>query len=82
MLFMMPPLRELDNHLTQALAGGFLQPTVSVQVGTDILFAAAIGIFTLSLTRATPVVVQEFVNNTFRGLFDEQAIKSFNISIT
>ena len=72
----------LDNHLTQALADGCLQPTVSVQVGTDILFATAIGIFALARTRAMPVVIQEFVNNTFRGLFNDKALKPFTISTT
>ena len=72
----------LDNHLTQALTDGDLQTTVSVQVGTDILFAAAIGIFALARTRATPGVIREFVNNTFRGLFNDRVINQFTVSTT
>ena len=71
----------LNNHLTQALSDDYLQPTVSVQVGTDILFAAAIGIFALARTRATSTAIQEFVNNTFRGLFNDKALKQFTASM-
>lgn len=64
----------LDVHLTQAFLEGDLQPTISVQAGVDVLFASAIGVFALARTRATPSIVQEFVNNNFRGLFSDKAL--------
>ncbi|MEM8807469.1 MAG: TetR/AcrR family transcriptional regulator [Cyanobacteria bacterium P01_G01_bin.38] len=72
--------RFLSDHLTRAFSKGYLQPTVSVQSGIDVLFGAVIGIFALARTRATPSMIQAFINNTFRGLFSNQALMQIEYS--
>ncbi len=57
------------EHLDRAQLEGQLSQTISILEGVDALFGATIGVFALARMRATPLMIQEFVNNNFRGLF-------------
>jgi TetR/AcrR family transcriptional regulator, transcriptional repressor for nem operon len=46
---------------------GHLLQTISILEGVDALFGAMIGVFALARMKATPLMIQEFVNNNFRG---------------
>lgn len=59
----------LQTHLSITLSEEQLQPDISVQTGIDILFGAAIGVFALARTQASSLIIQNFVDNNFRGLF-------------
>jgi TetR/AcrR family transcriptional regulator, transcriptional repressor for nem operon len=61
------------RHLTQAQLAGQLPPSISISEGVDVLNSAAIGVFALARTRATPLVIQEFVSNNLRGLFGTES---------
>jgi TetR/AcrR family transcriptional regulator, transcriptional repressor for nem operon len=60
------------KHLELARLDGQLPPTIEIVEGVDVLFAATIGVFALARMRATPVMIQEFVNNNLRGLFSKR----------
>ncbi|MCC3416045.1 MAG: TetR/AcrR family transcriptional regulator [Microcoleus sp. PH2017_29_MFU_D_A] len=57
------------KHLELARLDGQLPPPISISAGVDVLFSATIGVFALARMRATPMMIQEFVKNNFRGLF-------------
>ncbi len=57
------------EHLDHARLDGQLPQTISILEGVDVLFGATIGVFALARMKATPLMIQEFVNNNFRGLF-------------
>lgn len=63
----------LQTHLSIAQLKGQLQPEISVQTGVNILFGAAIGVFALARTQASPLIIQNCVDNNFRGLFNNEA---------
>ncbi|MCV3216347.1 TetR/AcrR family transcriptional regulator [Plectonema radiosum NIES-515] len=58
-----------SEHLDRARLDGQLLETISILEGVDALFGAMIGVFALARMKATPLMIQEFVNNNFRGLF-------------
>jgi TetR/AcrR family transcriptional regulator, transcriptional repressor for nem operon len=58
-----------SEHLDRARLDGQLLQTISILEGVDALFGAMIGVFALARMKATPLMIQEFVNNNFRGLF-------------
>jgi TetR/AcrR family transcriptional regulator, transcriptional repressor for nem operon len=60
-----------NKHLELARLEGQLPQTILIVEGVDVLFAATIGVFALARMRATPVMIQEFVNNNLRGLFSK-----------
>jgi TetR/AcrR family transcriptional regulator, transcriptional repressor for nem operon len=60
------------EHLDRARLEGQLSEMISAQAGVDILFGAMIGVFALARTRATPLMIQEFVNHNLRGLFETE----------
>jgi len=60
----------LESHLLIAQSKEQLQPNISVQTGVDILFGTVIGVFALARTQASPLIIQNFVDNNFRGLFN------------
>jgi TetR/AcrR family transcriptional regulator, transcriptional repressor for nem operon len=60
-----------NKHLELARLDGQLPQTISIIEGVDVLFATTIGVFALARMRATPVMIQEFVNNNLRGLFSK-----------
>ncbi len=53
---------------------GQLIQTISIGEGVDALFGATVGIFALARMKATPLMIQEFVNNNFRSLFSTDTI--------
>jgi TetR/AcrR family transcriptional regulator, transcriptional repressor for nem operon len=57
------------EHLEFARMDGQLPQTISILEGVDALFGAMIGVFALARMKATPLMIQESVNNNFRGLF-------------
>jgi TetR/AcrR family transcriptional regulator, transcriptional repressor for nem operon len=60
-----------NKHLELARLDRQLPEIISIIEGVDILFATTIGVFALARMRATPVMIQEFVNNNLRGLFSK-----------
>lgn len=62
------------EHLERARLDGQLSQTISILEGVDALFGATIGVFALARMKATPLMIQEFVNNNFRGLFSTLAL--------
>jgi TetR/AcrR family transcriptional repressor of nem operon len=62
------------EHLDRARLDGQLLQTISILEGVDALFGAMIGVFALARMKATPLMIQEFVNNNFRGLFSTLAL--------
>jgi TetR/AcrR family transcriptional regulator, transcriptional repressor for nem operon len=63
-----PPYVSTSN-LEFARMDGQLPQTISILEGVDALFGAMIGVFALARMKATPLMIQESVNNNFRGLF-------------
>jgi TetR/AcrR family transcriptional regulator, transcriptional repressor for nem operon len=63
------------EHLEHAQIEGQLPQTISILAGVNALFGAMIGVFALARMKATPVMIQESVNNNFRGLFGTQHSK-------
>jgi TetR/AcrR family transcriptional regulator, transcriptional repressor for nem operon len=63
-----------QEHLDRARQDGQLLQTISILEGVDALFGATIGVFALARMKATPLMIQEFVNNNFRGLFSTLAL--------
>lgn len=61
-----------QEHLEYAQTERQLPQTISILEGIDALFGAMIGVFALARMRATPLMIQESVNNNFRGLFGNQ----------
>lgn len=59
----------LQSHLSIAQSKEQLQPDISVQTGVNILFGTVVGVFALARTQASPLIIQNFVDNNFRGLF-------------
>jgi TetR/AcrR family transcriptional regulator, transcriptional repressor for nem operon len=57
------------EHLEHARIEGQLPQTISILAGVNALFGAMIGVFALARMKATPVMIQESVNNNLRGLF-------------
>jgi TetR/AcrR family transcriptional regulator, transcriptional repressor for nem operon len=57
------------EHLNHARLNGELLPTVSIPAGVDAMFGTIVGLFALARMRATPIAIEEFVNNNLRGLF-------------
>lgn len=57
------------EHLARARLDGHFPQTISILEGVDVLFGVTIGVFALARMKATPLIIQEFVNNNFRGLF-------------
>jgi TetR/AcrR family transcriptional regulator, transcriptional repressor for nem operon len=57
------------EHLERARQDGQLPLTISILEGVNALFATMIGVFALARMKATPLMIQESVNNNFRGLF-------------
>jgi TetR/AcrR family transcriptional regulator, transcriptional repressor for nem operon len=64
----------LQTHLSLAQSKGQLQPNISVHTGVNILFGAVIGVFALARTQTSPSVIQNCVDNSFRGLFSHEAL--------
>lgn len=60
----------LQTNLSIAQSQKSLQQDVSVQAGIDILFGTVIGVFALARMQASPLVIENFVDNSFRGLFN------------
>jgi TetR/AcrR family transcriptional regulator, transcriptional repressor for nem operon len=57
------------ENLAHAQLKGQLPQTISILEGVDALFGTMIGVFALVRMKATPSMIQESVNNNFRGLF-------------
>jgi TetR/AcrR family transcriptional regulator, transcriptional repressor for nem operon len=68
------------QHLEHAQAESQLPQTISVEEGVDALFGV-IGVFALARMRATPLMIQEFVNNNLRGLFTTKALTQLQRSV-
>jgi TetR/AcrR family transcriptional regulator, transcriptional repressor for nem operon len=62
------------RHIEQARLESQLPQTILVEEGVDALFGAMIGVFALAQMSATPLMIQEFVNNNLRGLFGTMAL--------
>ncbi|MFM2302638.1 MAG: hypothetical protein RLZZ135_41 [Cyanobacteriota bacterium] len=65
----------LDNHLNHARLKDELLPTVSISAGVDAMFGTIVGLFALARSKATPIAIEEFVNNNLRGLFITETLK-------
>lgn len=63
----------LQTHLFIVKSKEQLQPDISVQTGVNILFGAVIGVFALARTQASPLIIQNYIDNNFRGLFNNDA---------
>jgi TetR/AcrR family transcriptional regulator, transcriptional repressor for nem operon len=59
----------LQTNLSLARSKGQLQPGISVEAGVNILFGLVVGVFALARTEASRSVIQNCVDNNFRGLF-------------
>ncbi len=64
-----------ESHLKQAQMTEQLQTEIAIHQGVDALFGATIGVFALARMRATPFMIQEFVNNNLRGLFGANVLE-------
>jgi TetR/AcrR family transcriptional regulator, transcriptional repressor for nem operon len=71
-----------DSHLTHARMVEQLPQTIAISEGVDALFGATIGVFSLARMRATPLMIQEFVNNNLRGLFGDKVLEQLEWSVT
>jgi TetR/AcrR family transcriptional regulator, transcriptional repressor for nem operon len=70
-----------DSHLNQAQMTEQLPQTITISEGVDALFGATIGVFALARMRATPFMIQEFVNNNLRGLFGAKVLIQLEWSV-
>jgi TetR/AcrR family transcriptional regulator, transcriptional repressor for nem operon len=70
-----------DSHLNQAQIAEQLPYAIAISEGVDALFGATIGVFALARMRATPLMIQEFVNNNLRGLFGVKVLAQLEWSI-
>jgi TetR/AcrR family transcriptional regulator, transcriptional repressor for nem operon len=69
------------KHLNYAQLEGQLPKTIVITEGVDALFGAMIGVFALARMRASSLMIQEFVNNNFRGLFGAKALTQLEWSV-
>ena len=69
------------QHVEHAQTESQLPQTISVEEGVDALFGSMIGVFALARMRATPLMIQEFVNNNLRGLFTTKALTQLQRSV-
>ncbi len=63
-----------DSHLCHAQMAKQLPQTIAIPEGVDALFDATIDVFALARMRATPLIIQEFVNNNLRGLLEARVL--------
>jgi TetR/AcrR family transcriptional regulator, transcriptional repressor for nem operon len=63
------------EHLNYARLKGQLPIEIAISASVDVLFGATVGVFALARMRATPLMIREFVNNNFRGLFEADALR-------
>jgi TetR/AcrR family transcriptional regulator, transcriptional repressor for nem operon len=70
-----------DSHLNHAQILKQLPQTITISEGIDALFGATIGVFALARIRASPFMIQEFVNNNLRGLFGTKILAQLEWSV-
>jgi TetR/AcrR family transcriptional regulator, transcriptional repressor for nem operon len=62
------------EHLNYSRLEGQLPQKITIPAGIDVLFGTMVGVFSLARMRGTPLMIREFVNNNFRGLFETEAL--------